>query len=255
MSTCKMPARLLLLLALALASCTAQHAMPRKVALLAPFENQYREIGYNALYAVNLAQADSGSDAQLLALDDGGSVELAIARVQALNRDPAAAAIIALGPQATHPQVQLASELPFVIVGNWGHSRAAEGSLYAADAVLTQSKSIGDMLMLEGTRVLRGDLHDAEILSSGSSPDEAFRQRYVNSGLYVPQPNLLATLVYDIAGLVFAALQTDTPIALASTDGINGAIRFQDGYWQAAPVNRYHYVDGELIASAPTMTP
>ena len=32
-----MPARLLLLLALALAACTARHAAPRKVALLAPF--------------------------------------------------------------------------------------------------------------------------------------------------------------------------------------------------------------------------
>ena len=249
-----MPARLMLLLALALAACTARHEAPRKVALLAPFENQYREIGYNALYAVKLALADSGGNAQLLALDDGGTVELAVARAQALTLDPAAAAIIALGPHATHPRVQLASDLPFVIVGNWGHARAAPNSLYAADAALTRAYSSGDMLMLDSARALRRDLEVAEILSSGSLPDDAFRQRYMDSALYAPQPNLLATLVYDVARLVFSALDTGTQIQSASADGINGAIRFENGYWQGAPVNRYHYLDGEL-KSAPSTTP
>ena len=249
-----MPARLLLLLALALAACTARHAAPRKVALLAPFENQYREIGYNALYAVKLALSDSGSDAQLLALDDGGTVDLALARAQALTFDPAAAVIIALGPHATHARVQQASQLPVVIIGNWGHERAADNSLYAADAAVTQARSADDMLMLDSARALRSDLDGVQILSSGSLPDDAFRQRYVDSALYAPQPNLLATLVYDVARLVFSALDTGTQIQSASADGINGAIRFENGYWQGAPVNRYHYQDGEL-KSAPSTTP
>ena len=46
----------LLLLALALTACGASNPeLPGKIALLAPFEGQYREIGYNALYAVRLA--------------------------------------------------------------------------------------------------------------------------------------------------------------------------------------------------------
>ncbi len=248
-----MPARrwLPLLVALALAACTARPIAPDKVALLAPFENQYREIGYNALYAVRLALDDAQSDAQLLALDDGGSVELAIARVQAFNRDPAAKAIIALGPQATHESVQRASQLPFLIVGNWGNSRAAQNSLYAANKLSTQANSADDLFILEQTRALQDDLDGRLFHSSGSPPDEDFRQRYLASGLYVPQPNLLATLVYDIAGLVISALDSDMPISQTAHTGINGQMRFFDGYWQDAPDNSYTVVDGEIVPSAP----
>ncbi|MCY4467065.1 MAG: hypothetical protein OXE46_16150 [Chloroflexi bacterium] len=244
-----------LMLALALAACTAQATAPDKVALLAPFENQYREIGYNALYAVRLALGDAESDTQLLALDDGGSVELAIARVKAFNRDPAAAAIIALGPQATHKDVQQASQLPFFIVGNWGQSRAAQNSLYAANEQLTQANSADDLFILEQTRALGDDLDGRVFHSSGSPPDEGFRQRYLASDLYVPQPNLLTTLVYDIAGLVFAALESATPVQDTTYEGINGQFRFLDGYWHGAPDHSYTFVDGEILASAPSITP
>ncbi len=241
----------LLLVALVLAACTARPVAPDKVALLAPFENQYREIGYNALYAARLALDDAQSDAQLLALDDGGSVELAIARVMALNRDPAVRAIIALGPQATQADVQQASQLPFLIVGNWGADRAAPNSLYAANKQTSQAGSAGDLFILEQTRALHDDLDGRLFHSSGSPPDEDFRQRYLASGLYVPQPNLLATLVYDIAGLVSGALASELPIAQTTHTGINGQIRFVDGYWQDAPDNSYIYVDGEIVPSAP----
>lgn len=241
--------------ALVIVGCGAEPSAPGKVALLAPFENQYREIGYNALYATRLALHDSRSEAQLLALDDGGSVELAVARVRAFNRDPAARAIIALGPHATHADVQQASQLPFLIVGNWGNSRAAQSSLYAADEQLTQAGSADDLLMLEQTHALRDDLDGLVFHSSGSPPNDPFRQRYLASALYVPQPNLLATLVYDIAGLVFAALDRQRPISQSAHEGINGQIRFQDGYWQGAPSHSYRYVDGEIVLSAPSMTP
>ena len=252
-----MPARrwLPLMIALTLAACTARVSTPQKVALLAPFENQYREIGYNALYAVRLALGDAGSDAQLLALDDGGSVELAIARVQAFNRDPAAKAIIALGPQATHEAVQRASQLPFFIVGNWGNSRAVPISLYAANQQLTQAASADDLLSLEQTRALRDDLDGRLFHSSGSPPDESFRKRYLASDMYVPQPNLLATLVYDIAGLVFGGLDSDAPLSGIAHMGINGQVRFLDGYWQDAPVHSYTIVDGEVVSAASSITP
>lgn len=252
-----MPARrwLPLMVSLALAACAARPIAPNKVALLAPFENQYREIGYNALYAVRLALDDAQSEAQLLALDDGGSVELAIARVRALNHDPAARAIIALGPQATHADVQQASRLPFLIVGNWGNSRAAQNSLYAANKQSTQAASADDLFSLEQTRALQDELDGRVFHSSGSPPDEDFRQRYLASDLYVPQPNLLATLVYDIAGLVFAALDSDIPISQTTHMGINGQMRFHDGFWQDAPDHSYTIVDGEVVPSAPSITP
>ena len=244
-----------MMVALVLAGCVAEPSAPGKVALLAPFENQFREIGYNALYAFRLARDDAESNVQLLALDDGGTVELAVARVRAFNRDPAARAIIALGPQATHAAVQRASQLPFLIVGNWGNSRAAQTSLYAADEQLTQAESADDLFMLEQTTALRDDLDGLVFQSSGSPPDEGFRQRYLASDMYVPQPNLLATLVYDIAGLVFGALKRDRPIAQSAHTGINGQVRFQDGFWQNAPAHSYSYVDGEIEFSAPSIRP
>ena len=73
-----------------LSACAAETHVPRKIALLAPFEGQYRDIGYNALYALRMAFADTRPhDTQLLAIDDGGTVESAIDRVRALNLDPA----------------------------------------------------------------------------------------------------------------------------------------------------------------------
>ncbi|MCY4145734.1 MAG: hypothetical protein OXE95_13370 [Chloroflexi bacterium] len=252
-----MPARrwLPLLVALTLSACAAQPIAPKKIALLAPFENQYREIGYNALYAVRLARDDAQSEAQLLALDDGGSVELAVARVQALNRDPAVRAIIALGPQATHAAAQQASQLPFLVVGDWGHSRAAKNSLYAATQQSAQAASADDMFILEQTRARPGDLDGKVFRSSGSPPDADFRQRYLASDLYVPQPNLLATLVYDVAGLVFSVLDSQAPISQTAHMGINGQMRFQDGYWQGAPDHSYTIVEGEVAPSALSITP
>ncbi|MCY3574689.1 MAG: hypothetical protein OXI62_01490 [Chloroflexota bacterium] len=244
-----------MLTALILAACAAPPSAPKKVALLAPFENQYREIGYNALYALRLALDDAGSDTQLLALDDGGTVKLATARVDAFNRDPAAAAIIALGPHATHANVQKASQLPMLIVGNWGNSRAAANTFYVANQELTQAAKADDLLALEQARALRDDLDGRDFRSSGSPLSENFRERYLASDLYVPQPNLLATLVYDVAGLVFAALESKLPISQAAHTGINGLIQFQDGYWQGAPVHSYTIVAGEVVKSAPSTTP
>ncbi|MCS7070642.1 MAG: hypothetical protein NZM00_03995, partial [Anaerolinea sp.] len=56
-----------------LTGCTVHQTAPR-IALIAPFEGRYREVGYNALYAARLALADAESGVQLLPLDDGGSV-------------------------------------------------------------------------------------------------------------------------------------------------------------------------------------
>ena len=103
-----------LMLASLLSSCAvAQSGRIKKIALLAPFEGQYRSIGYNALQAVRLAIADAGSnDIQLLAVDDGGTVASAIKRIQALNIDPAVEAILVLGKVASHPDVQGANDRP-----------------------------------------------------------------------------------------------------------------------------------------------
>ena len=239
---------LMLWLSMSLAACgTGDASLPKKIALLAPFEGQYREIGYNALYAVQLAFADSAPmNAQLLAIDDGGTLAAASARIKALNLDPAVAAVIAIGPHATHPAVQMANDKPMILVGNWRHDRADEDSLYASDSKLAKSRGSGDLDMLAQTRALAEDPDKLRFYSSGSLPDEAFRQRYLNSALYAPAPNLLATLTYDIARLALSAIASGSAINATEYHGLTGRIRFEEGYWADAPRNRFRY-EGERL--------
>ncbi len=232
-------------LAIALASCAGNlGSAPPKLVLLAPFEGQYREIGYNALYALQMAFADAGPEGlQFLAVDDGGSAESAVARVKALNLDPAVAAIIALGPHAASPAAQQANNRPMILVGSWGQGRADPNSLYAASAILAEERENGDQLMLDPTRDSREDLR---FFSSGSIADADFRGRYRDSNPDAPAPNHLATLTYDLARMALAALEGDIKIADAVYSGINGEIRFEDGIWKNAPLNRFRYADGQL---------
>jgi len=242
-------ATLMMLLTMSLAACgTGEASLPKKIALLAPFEGQYREIGYNALYALRLAFADAEPmNVQLLATDDGGTIASAIARVRALNLDPAVAAIIAIGPLATHPAAQLANDKPLILIGNWGHDRADEDSLYASDSYLAQTRQSGDRDMLAQTRALAADPAKLRFYSSGSLPDEAFRQRYLNSALYAPAPNLLATLTYDIGRLALSAIVDGAAIHATAYHGLTGRIRFEDGYWADAPRSRFRYEGDRLI--------
>ena len=261
----RLTAGLLAFAVFVLSSCAlVQSDSITTIALLAPFEGRYREIGYNALYAVRLAMTDSGTqDVDLLAVDDGGTVESAKARIQALNLNPDVKAIIVLGPFASHPDVQQANSKPLIMIGYWGQPLADGDTLMVSHPEIAEQvtpvESITDVNL--GARLITGDLFILEqvsdlysddnlisllILSSGSFPDAAFRERYINSGLYVPEPNLLATLTYDIGRLVVEAIQTNTPITDMTYAGINGEIRFADGYWQDAPINRYRYENGEL---------
>ena len=173
-------------------------------------------------------------------------MESAVARVMALNLDPAVAAIIALGPAATHPSAQMANDLPLILIGYWGHDRADEDSLYAANAKLAQAGGSGDLAMLFRSRDLAADAEPIAFVSSGALPGPSFRERYESSALYVPPPNLLATLTYDIARLALAALADGKPVSATEYQGVNGLIRFEDGYWPDAPTRRYRYEDGEI---------
>jgi hypothetical protein len=246
------PALMLLALSAILAACAAtESSLPPKIALLAPFEGQYREIGYNALYALRLAFADAEpSNTQLLAVDDGGTVASAIARIKALNMDPAVEAIIALGPAATHPAVQMANDLPLVLIGNWGHDRADEDAIYAANPDLAQALQSGDFMALFQTVDLWSDLDAVTFASSGSLPNAAFRERFLDSAPYAPPPNLLATVTYDIARMALQALAAKEALAKTSIQGMYATISFKDGYWTNAPVKQYRYEGDQLVQVA-----
>lgn len=250
---------------LALAGCAEAPAPIQRLALLAPFEGRYREIGYNALYAARLAWQDFGSlTVELLPLDDGGTPASAAERARGLAQDPLVKVVIALGYDAASQDVQLAlAGIPLVVVGNWNAQPVSGSTFVLANPSLSAQLSTpanlpvtaapqllppivgGDVLALRQFRRLATRQTDGfTILSSARLPDREFSARYRASGLYVPPSGLLDSLTYDAAGMSLQAMQTpDTAgrLRAMSYTGLNGIIRFQNGYWADAPIHRYRY--------------
>jgi hypothetical protein len=244
----------------------------RRIALLAPFEERYREIGYDAYYAVKLAMQDMGDTSiELVAVDDGGTRDSAVDRAYALTSDPLVQVVIALGNAATQPETQAAlGDKPMLIVGQWGAS--PEGNhvftlaSQAVSAMVTDDPALNDVIQtarldfpIVGNEVLALKqfplLHThperVTVVSSGSFPDTDFKARYEASAEFVPEPGLLTTLTYDATRIALQAIyaDSDTRDALAKTDytGLNGRIQFHDGYWLDAPIHCYGYSrEGEL---------
>lgn len=250
-----------------------------RVALLAPFEGRYREIGYNALYAARLAQNDIGEDrVELLPIDDGGSIASATDRARALALDPLVISAMVIGPYTSDPSVQAAfGDVPMILVGNWGLNPTQENVFALANPFLERQLTIsptldvtnaaaienqltgGDMLALEQFRLLRPTLDDVTILSVGELPSPDFIQRYKGSDPFAPEPGLLATLTYDTTILsIRAALESNGDRSTAhrfiqQTDmtGLTGLIRFQDRLWVEAQVHAYRFDEtGQLIEIA-----
>ncbi len=263
-----------LLAFLVLASaCAAIHTPPiTKIALLAPFEGRYREVGYEALYAARLALADvSDPQIELLAVDDGGTE--AASRARALTEDPQVAVVLALGYAATAPETLSAfGDLPVLAVGDWGAEATGDNVFilsspaFAGLITVPPRISLTDAAALPNPRGrLRGGevfglagyakLHDsndvASVISSGVLPDAEFVARYRGEDPFAPEPRLLATLTYDATRVAVMGAQTDAPlktIAAIDYDGINGAIHFTDGCWCDAPVHFYYNMFGVLVA-------
>lgn len=258
-------------LLIALSGCAlAPVEMPVRVALVAPFEGRYREIGYNALYATRMAVQDSAeSSIELLAVDDGGSWTSAVARAGALALDPQTRIAVALGYAATLEETQRAfGDLPVIVVGHWNTQPALPNVFVLAsselDAVLTVSPGLsvtdaaglpapligGDVFALAQFPRLRADLEGVMVASSATLPDRDFAARYRASDVFAPPPGLLTSLVYDAARMAVQVVVEPDRAAVARAlanirySGLNGPIRFENGWWADAPIHRYRYNDG-----------
>lgn len=256
----------LLLIISTLSACSVSKTEEiSKIVLLAPFEGQYREIGYNALYSARLAISESDvSGVDLLAVDDGGTIELATQRILALNQDPNIVAVIALGQFSTSVEAQTAlNNTPMIVVGFWDYSANTENVYnlshpdidtflnFGSDLndLSTAYSSIigGEILSLYQTPLLFEYSDIINVYSSSSLPDDDFRARYLASAEFVPEPNLLTTLTYDATQIVVQAIQTNTPISDIEYEGINGLFDFQGGYWSNAPIRLYEYENSTLV--------
>lgn len=255
-----------------LAGCATFHtpAVAQRIALLAPFEGRYREVGYEVFYAARLAVRDAGGDLELLALDDGGTAQTAHERARALVSLPGVRAVLVAGHSATDTAVltELAAHLPVFVVGHWGAEPVSERVYILAHAALASAYSVparlgvheaetapapltgGEVFALAQLPRLRADLDGVTVVTSAALPDAAFAERYRASDLFVPEPGILALLAYDITALLAAqpgdGLDADALHARLTRPDDPDAIRFADGYWAGAPINRYGYRAGAL---------
>lgn len=250
-----------------------------RIALLAPFEGRYREIGYNALYAARLALGESRrTDIELLPVDDGGSVIHAIDRARALSKDPQLKAVIVIGYDASTEVVQGSfNDLPVLIVGNWlvepqsdsifilSHRDIPAHLSSTARLGVTEAAKVpapfvgGDVFALNNFALLRNDFAGISVVSSGALPDDVFRQRVMESDPFAVEPALLATMVYDAVGVALDAVSEPTvsretvrdQIAHTNYIGINGQFHFEAGYWSNAPIHTFTFLNNGPLTPAP----
>ncbi|MBC8100054.1 MAG: hypothetical protein H7Y11_11475, partial [Armatimonadetes bacterium] len=246
----------MVLACIVLAACAVQTTPPvLRLALLAPFEGRYREVGYEALYAARLALREGGyANLELLPIDDGGGSANAVQRAHALASYPTVKAVLLIGYPATDSATQTAlSALPALIIGEWGATPATDQvwqlshpalrQMYTAppradvlDAATLPAPIIGgDAFALRQFPKLRADLAGVTVISSAALPDADFTQRYLASAQFAPQPGLWATLTYDAAHIAARAMTQNSALGNTDYSGINGRIQFADGYWLDAP--------------------
>lgn len=252
---------------LMLAGCGTQAPQPPdQIALLAPFEGRYRDLGYSLLYPARLAVADSGVGVALLPVDDGGAVQLATERARALQLDERVQVVIIAGYTATAADVidALAGK-PVIVVGHWAAEPAEHVAILSSADLTVEPLTItrlaaepaplraGDVAGLPGLTDLRDDMTGVTLVTSGDVPDEALRQRVLASDPFAVEPNQLAALVYDavwIAGQIMPQADPITALRTGTFDGLSGGIRFDDaGYWADAPVNTFIYRQGAWVSA------
>lgn len=233
-----------------------------KIALLAPFEGQYREIGYEALYATRLALNDGNlGNVDLLAIDDGGSVETAVLRAEAISQDPAIEAVLLLGIHATSAEAQIElGTIPTIIVGHWETSPVQPSVFMLSNPMIddfttfnddlstlaSQDNIIGSELLSLAQIPQLTDTSQIRIYSSSSLADDTFRERYINSAEFVPDPRLIAPLSYDAMSMILTMIISNTSLNDIEYEGITGSISFENGYWVDAPLNQFGY-DGDTL--------
>lgn len=251
-----------------LTSCNGHSAPPQKIVLFAPFEGRYQEVGYSALYSARLAFTDHNpADVQLVALDDGGMLEIAIERAKAIAYDEQIQIVIVQGDLGASADV-LAHliEKTVIIVGDWGDQTgdhvyhlsnpAIHAQLTHPQQPITDPISApfigGETFGLPSFIQLQPNFQALTFISSGGLPSAEFEARILASAPHPTPPNHLSMLTYDAVSMAIQALNQNVRLSDITTDGISGQITFLDGYWAEAPI--YHYgfdADGAIYSITP----
>lgn len=265
----------MILIGIVLAGCASPSPSAKRAVLLAPFEGNLREIGYDMLYPIRLALTDAqAEDITLLSLDAGDSPAAAARKAAAFADDPTVLLALVAGAQAADPQVLTAfGDVPVIVIGDWNavpsdrifvlasadlHARltSTETDIYTAAGL--KDATGGETFGLKAFARLAGDTAKISVATSASPASADLQARLESSALFVPEAGLLATIAYDAGTLTAAVLSEATTreavaLGLQETriEGLNGVISFgSDGYWANAPIYTYVYVGDTLRLKA-----
>jgi len=267
----------MLIMLMSLSACAINPTTPiARIALLAPFEGRYREIGYSAIYPARLALKEAGiTHLELVAVDDGGTLKTAQERARALLLDDTIKAVIILGYDSADSSVQEAfGDMPLIIIGEWATQPINDhvflltnsqipallsqaGRIELTDAAEVQTPFVGgEIFGLVSYTELRPNLDAIQVISSGMLSPADFAERLIASDIYVPAPNHLSLGVYDITQLLGEIITDPTmtrqavanALQIVDYEGNIGRIHFDEsGYWADAPIYQYGYENGRLV--------
>jgi len=236
-----------------------------KIALVAPFEGRYRDVGYEVIYAARLAVREAnasggiaGYSVELLALDDSGDPDLAVAQARKVAADPLVVGVIghwldtttrAAAPEYDAEGIPLLAttsspNLPASAFRLWPtddalkaampdalHCPAPCDSLENLDWLMTNDQSPVSNLQIVGPPLwgqpqfvsLAGDAAEGVYFVApaplpADSADPSFADRYRAISNGV-EPRSYAVLAYDATRLLFDAIARDVKAKRAPTRG------------------------------------
>jgi ABC-type branched-subunit amino acid transport system substrate-binding protein len=249
-----------------------------KIALVAPFEGRYRNVGYEVLYAVRLAVREAnanggiaGYSIDLFALDDSGDVKAAIEQALKVAADPQVVGIIGhwLGELTTAAAPEYdGAGLPLLATGYAADLPASAFRLGFPESPCAQMagtvcpESAEELRLAEAEGQTSGDtlsiIVPAPLPADSTDPAFADRYRAISNGT---EPSFNAVLAYDAAYLLFDAIEravngsgeptrAGVAAALAQSQyaGVSGDFSFdEDHNWQEAQAWAYRWRAGEWV--------
>ena len=195
---------LLLCLSLVLSACTATQPVV-KIGLVAPFEGRYRAIGYEAIYAARLAIREinarggvNGYRLELVALDDRGEVERALAAARQLIVDPQVVAVLGHYRPATTDSAlpdYCAAGLPVVAIETAGEAACGGGAWFIGRAPAER--------WLDDRLIFVSDVPDPNSWPTAAE----FVTQYNALPIDGTRAGPIALQTYDVLWLLFEAIQ------------------------------------------------
>ncbi len=192
-----------------------------KIGLVAPFEGRYRPIGYEAIYAARLAIREinarggiNGQRIELVALDDRGEPDRALAAARQLVLDPQVVAVLGhLWPDSTDAAMKIYCEAGLPVIAIESAAKACEGAFALGSAARDQ--------WAEDQLIFVSNVPDPNSLSAA----QEFVKNYNAIPIDGTRAGPIALQTYDVMNLLFAAFARAEKV---DRGGVQAALRSID---------------------------